>query len=253
MRKFILTLLFFPITAAAAPSAVVYDISNSQVINGSLDASAVSIASISKLMTVYTVLKHNQKLDEKLTVIGNRTPNTKLVKGMKLTRLDLVNLSLVSSDNLAAQTLSENFPGGRSGFMKEMNNNARKLNMSHSGFVDPTGLSIMNFSTLLDIITLTKAVSEFDIVKKAAQVHSVTADTTTGKKTLKVKGMSTSSFFGKEGIVTIKTGFTNAAGFCITMLVWSKDKLYNITVLGAKSKNERQAIVDRLLASINPT
>ena len=53
------------------------EITNNQVITGSLDKSEVSIASISKLMTVYTVLKANQDLDEKLTVQNKKTPEVK--------------------------------------------------------------------------------------------------------------------------------------------------------------------------------
>ena len=60
------------------------------------------IASISKLMTVYTVLKAEQDMDEKLTVRNKKTPTTKLVKGMRLTRKDLIELALVSSDNVAS-------------------------------------------------------------------------------------------------------------------------------------------------------
>jgi D-alanyl-D-alanine carboxypeptidase len=57
--------------------------------------------------------------------------------------------------------------------------------------------------------------------------------------------------FGKEGVITIKTGFTNAAGFCITMLVNCENKLYSLTVLGARTKQERKIIVEKSLQMIN--
>jgi D-alanyl-D-alanine carboxypeptidase len=50
--------------------------------------------------------------------------------------------------------------------------------------------------------------------------------------------------------VTIKTGFTNAAGFCITMLVNANDQLYNITVLGARSKQDREKIIKKAMDKI---
>ena len=251
MNKFILTLLLMlPILAHSATTTVMYDVTNNRVVSGSLDHNELSIASITKLMTVYTVLKENQYLHEKLTVTGKKTPNTKLTKGMVLTRLDLINLALIGSDNLAAQTLAENFVYGYSYFINRMNQHTVELNMSNTRFVEPTGLSPMNYRSINDIVILTKAVHEFDIVKNAAKVKSVTAYTTGGKKQLKITSNSTSMFFGREGIVTIKTGFTKAAGFCITMLVNSNNQLYNITVLGAKSKKERQAIVENLLNTI---
>lgn len=251
MNKFILTLLLLlPMLAHSATTTVMYDVTNDRVVDGSLDHDELSIASISKLMTVYTVLKENQDLQEKLTVTGKKTPNTKLTKGMVLTRLDLINLALIGSDNLAAQTLAENFVYGYSYFINRMNQHTVELSMANTRFVEPTGLSPMNYSSINDIVLLTKAVHEFDIVKDAAKVKSVTTYTTKGKKQLKITSNSTSMFFGREGIVTIKTGFTKAAGFCITMLVNSNNQLYNITVLGAKTKKERQVIVEKFLKTI---
>ena len=265
MSKFFITLLLLPVLAFAKPSAVVYDVTNHSVIQGSLDKQEVSIASISKLMTVYTVLKADQDLDEKLTVRSQRTPNTRLQKGMRLTRKELINLSLISSDNIAAITLGENFPGGLPYFVYQMNKHADELNMFHTGFTEPTGLSPMNYSTVEDIVKLTVAVVDYNIVREAAKTQKEVNANAEGVKTVKkvknkhkvtsegerkITAHPTSNFFGKEGIVTIKTGFTKAAGFCITMLVKSNDKLYNITVLGARTKQERQRIVEASLRKI---
>jgi D-alanyl-D-alanine endopeptidase (penicillin-binding protein 7) len=253
MTKFLITILFLPLSVFAHTNSVVYNITNNQIVSGSLDTSEVSIASITKLMTVYTVLKQEQNLDEQLTVDNTKTSTTRLKKGMKLTRLDLINLALISSDNKAAITLSQHFPGGQTNFVRAMNRNTRELGMKHTGFVEPTGLSPMNYSSIGDVVKLTQVVSQFDLVQEAAKsTKSVALPTKTkkGKKTVKVSGRPTSHYFGKDGIITIKTGFTNAAGFCITMLVEANDQLYNITVLGAKSKQERERIVKKSLAKI---
>ena len=250
MQKLLLILLLTPLLALANPSTVVYNVTNQKVVTGSLDKSEVSIASISKLMTVYTVLKENQNLSELLTVTSNPTPNTKLSKGMVLSRYDLINLALVSSDNLAAITLSENYPGGYSRFVHTMNIHAEKLGMTHTRFIEPTGLSPMNYSTISDIIVLTKEVSQYDIVKFAAKSPTIVAENVKGKKSVKVNSNSTSKYFGKEDIITIKTGFTRAAGFCITMLVKANNQLYNVTVLGARTAHERQLLVEKSLKVI---
>lgn len=267
MRKFFILLLSLPTFAFADLNAVVYNITNDKVIEGSLNSSEVSIASISKLMTVYTVLSLDQDLDEKLAVKSNRTPNTILSKGMVLSRRELIDLALISSDNIAAITLAENFPGGHSNFVLMMNHYAKYLGMNNSGFVEPTGLSPMNYSTISDIVLLTKAVSVFDIVKDAASTkHQQWIDAKKNdpkkKKKKPIKEPvekkkraynPTSNFFGRDGIITIKTGFTRAAGFCITMLVSANDQIYNITVLGAKTKQERQKIVENSLRHIYNT
>jgi serine-type D-Ala-D-Ala endopeptidase (penicillin-binding protein 7) len=251
MRKILLTLLFFPLIAFAQPKAVVYDITNEKVLVGKISETERSIASITKLMAVYTVLKENQNLQERLKVTGNRTPNTRLHRGMTLTRLDLINLSLVSSDNLATLTLAQNFPGGIKRFVERMNDHAFELEMNNSVFTEPTGLDRRNNSTISDIVKLTQAVSGFNIVQAASQVRSIRVVSHKGKQQIRVTGNATSQFFGKEGVIAIKTGFTQAAGFCITILLESNGQLYNLVILGARSIQERNILTERLLKTID--
>jgi D-alanyl-D-alanine endopeptidase (penicillin-binding protein 7) len=253
MRKIILILLMLPLLALADTSTIIYNLTSNQVLSSNQQGEKVSIASISKLMTVYTVLSQNQPMNERLKVTGKHITNTKISKGMILTRIDLIKLSLISSDNLAAITLSENFPGGRAKFIRAMNKHAVELNMMQSGFVEPTGLSVMNFSTVGDIVKLTKAVSVFDIVQSSAQSSNLITHYSRGKSDTKLSSNPTTKYFGQRGIITIKTGFTNAAGYCITMLINVNNQLYNITVLGAKTKQQREAIIKKSLAAIYST
>lgn len=252
MKKIILILsLFFSTLAMANTNVLLLNVTDNSVVRGSIDSTQVSIASISKLMTIHTVLKANQNLNETLTVQSKLRNHTRLVRGMKMTRLDLMKLSLVYSDNLAAITLSENYPGGKEAFMRQMNVNAKELGMTSTYFGDPTGLDSDNSSTIGDISILTSAVSKYQIVRDAAKTENLTVVATRGKKTIKIKVNPTSKFFGHDNMIAIKTGFTNAAGFCITMLLYSNDKIYNLVVLGAHTSKERKKIIEASLNSIN--
>lgn len=253
MRKILFILLFVPTLAFAKATTVVYNITDQHVLSGELSSPSRSIASISKLMAVYTVLIENQPLDETLLVKGKPVTNTRLTAGMQLTRHDLIKLSLIGSDNLATRTLAENFPGGQKAFVDRMNYHAQMLGMKNSRFVEPTGLSPLNNASTQDIVTLTKAVSQFDIVQYAARLPHVTVQSTRGNRTIVITRNSTSTYFGKDGVITIKTGFTKAAGFCITMLVNVNDTLYNITILGATSKAHRQRLIEQSLLTIQST
>jgi D-alanyl-D-alanine endopeptidase (penicillin-binding protein 7) len=204
-------------------------------------------------------LKAEQNLDEQLTVVSSRLPNTKLNKGMRVTRRELIDLALISSDNIAAMTLAENFPRGRAGFVDQMNYNALELHMTNTGFVEPTGLSPMNYSTMTDLLNLTKIVSDYEIIKNAARTQKeikVPVEITVKQKKKKVEktksitSRPTSKYFGREGIIIIKTGYTRAAGYCITMIVEHENKLYNITVLGSKSPKHRQQLIEKALEYI---
>ena len=172
---------------------------------------------------------------------------------MRLTRGDLVKLALVHSDNLAAITLSENFDGGQEAFMRSMNQNAKTLGMYNTVFYEPTGLDANNSSTLQDVSLLTTAASKYETFRQAAQTENLVIHATKGNRIIKIRANPTSTMFGKAGVVTIKTGFTNAAGFCITMLVHSENKVYNLVILGAHSKKERTYLIEKSLKTIYNT
>ena len=253
MRTIILTLFLLLCSsfASANTNVLLLNVTDNSVVNGSAESNKVSIASISKLMTIHTVLKANQNLNETLTVKSKLHNHTRLVRGMKLSRLDLMKLSLVYSDNLAAVTLSENYPGGQEAFINQMNENSKELGMTNTYFGDPTGLDSDNSSTITDISILTNTVSKYQIVRDAAKMENLTVFANKGKKTYTIKVNPTSKFFGHDNIIAIKTGFTNAAGFCITMLLHANDKIYNLVVLGAHSSKERKKIIEASLNSIN--
>jgi len=234
-------------------SWILMNVTDNAVVVDNFGDHKASIASISKLMTVYTVLNANQNLDEILTVQTRLGNHTRLSPGMKLSREDLIKLALIHSDNLAAHTLAENYPGGYDKFIHTMNVNAKNILMENTIFHDPTGLDAGNRSTMKDIIFLTNAASQFPLVREAAQSDKVVVSANKNKRTYVISARPTSTFFGKEGIVTIKTGFTNAAGFCITMLISKENKLYNLVILGARSSQERKKIIERSLSTIKYT
>lgn len=247
MLKFLFVLLF-PISCLAT-NAVVYNSTTKTVLQGNICCEEVSIASISKLMTVYTVLSKNQDLNELITVPDSKT-HGRLSKGMEVSRLDLIKLALVSSDNLAAITLAENYPGGEAKFVLAMNEYAKQLNMEHTRFIEPTGLSIMNYSTPRDVIIMTNELSKHKIFREAGQTKELSILAHKNKRLVVIHSRPTSTYFGHENVVALKTGFTNAAGFCITMIVNSNNQLYNIVILGSRTPSERNRILKELLSKI---
>lgn len=239
-----------PIYSQSHANVLLVNMTDHHLLDGNYHSNKVSIASISKLMTIYTVLKAKQDPMEILTVTEKSINHTRLSKGMELTRYDLIRLSLIHSDNMAALTLSQNYPGGEEAFVKQMNIHTKELQMFDTVFFEPTGLNPYNSSTVHDISLLTSASSTYEMFRDAAQSDSVTVHARKGNKIITIKAGPTSNMFGKEGVVTIKTGFTNAAGWCVTMLVNSDNKMYNLVILGAKSKNERKYLIEKSLKTI---
>jgi len=137
MNKILLyILLLFSLTAQAditARSWIVTD-TRGNTISEKDSLRIQPIASITKLMTVLVVLKADQPKDEiiKLNWSDAKVYHTRLPHSVKnLTRDQLMDLALVKSDNFAAQQLCNNYPGGNSNCVLQMNQEAERLGMIH--------------------------------------------------------------------------------------------------------------------------
>lgn len=180
-----------------------------------------SIASISKLMTVMVVLDAKQDLSEKIK---------------PYTRKELIQLALVKSDNKAAQTLCEYYPSGKDWCIRAMNDKARELGLSETRFIEPTGLSVMNVSTGVELIKLVIAASTYPEIVEASKTSQV-------KIQIKKKWFifnNTNPIIGKRhDFIVSKTGYIRASGGCIVMMLDTDIGRRIVVVLGSKDTKTR--------------
>ena len=191
------------------------------LIEGSNITEVRSIASITKLMTVIAILDYKQDMQEKLG---------------KYTREQHIQLALVKSDNNSAKVLCDNFPGGRFECIRYMNQRANYIGMLRTKFVEPTGLSPMNISTALDLLSLVFEASNYPEIVKASQTAVLSIKV--GKKTLHFN--NTNPIVGKRhNFIISKTGTTNAAGGCIVMMLDTNAGRRIVILLGSKDGKVR--------------
>lgn len=180
-----------------------------------------SIASISKLVTAMVVLDAKQDLDEKLTTY---------------TRSQLLQLTLVKSDNRAAQTLCEYYPGGTARCIYAMNVKMKTLGLEQTSFFEPTGLSVFNVSTARELIKLVQAAQDYPEIVEASKTSQV-------KIKLKKKWFifnNTNPIIGKRhSFIVSKTGYINASGGCIVMMLDTDIGRRIVVVLGSKNTRTR--------------
>ena len=220
MRALILSALLFACNAFAvnitAHSWLETD-DQGNLIEGYNITEVRSIASITKLMTVMAVIDNNQNMQEKLG---------------KYTRAQHIQLALVKSDNNSAKVLCDNFPGGRFECIRYMNEKANYLGMLRTKFVEPTGLSPMNISTALDLLTLVFESSHYSEITQASRTAVLTIKT--GKQTQSFN--NTNPVIGKRhNFIVSKTGSTNAAGSCIVIMLDTDVGRRVVVLLGAKA------------------
>lgn len=194
-----------------------------------------SIASITKLLTVMTVLDAGQNLDEQLTIV--RAHQSSIPPKMKtLSRRTLIELAMVKSDNRAAQTLCEHYPGGLRACVQEMNMKLKTLGMVNSVVYEPTGLDSRNVSTATELTQLVRAARTYGPVVEASQKTKIQIK-------LKKKYFlfsQTNPLVGKtQRVIVSKTGWISASGGCIVMLMDTDLGDRIVVVLGSKSTRTR--------------
>ena len=155
-------------------SALVMDINTGKTLYQKNPAQVRPIASLTKLMTALVVLDARQNLNQTLTIDQNDRDNIKHTYsrvrfGTKVSRRDALHLALMSSENRMASALARHYPGGRSAFIRAMNNKARQLGMRNSRFYDSTGLSTRNVSTARDLAKLITAAYRQPLIRQFTQ------------------------------------------------------------------------------------
>ena len=180
-----------------------------------------SIASITKLMTAMVVLDAGQDLDE-------------FIK--PYTRRELIQLSIVHSNNHATQTLCQQYPGGVHACVQAMNTKAYMMGLAHTRFLEPTGLSVFNVSTAEELIKLVITASAYPEIVSASQKSEVTI--VHKKKTQVFR--NTNPIIGKQfDFIVSKTGWIRASGGCIVMMLDTALGRRIVVVLNSKNTQTR--------------
>lgn len=201
--------------------------SEGKVIDGFNQDNVRSIASITKLITVMTVLDSNQSLDEVI--------NTKPFKSV--TRQMLIDLAIVKSDNKAATILCEQYPGGYPACIQAMNRKVQELGMVDTKLFDSTGLNYNNVSTANDLLKLVQAASKYETIVEASSKSTISIPV---KKNKSVSFRNTNSLVGHGyNFIVSKTGFITKSGGCIVMQLLTNNGLRTVILLGSKNTKTR--------------
>ena len=196
--------------------ALVYDATLARVLYAKRSAGVTPIASITKLMTTLVVADAHQPLAQRLQVTrADWTPYSHLPIGIWLTRAQLFHLALMSSENRAARTLCSNYPGGLPACVRAMNAKAHALGMTHTHFVEPTGLSVQNVSTPGDLAKLVLAAAHNPVIRR----YSTSPGYTIRDGRWRLPYYPTDPLVRDRWwhIVVQKTGFTDPAGQCLVL------------------------------------
>jgi D-alanyl-D-alanine carboxypeptidase (penicillin-binding protein 5/6) len=207
-------------------------------------------ASLTKLMTAYVVFQAltdgRLKLSDEVTIskhawkaegsrtfvqVGTRIPVDILVKGM-----------IVQSGNDATIALAERLGGSEDAFAQMMNEYARRLGMNESHFVNSDGLPVPeHYTSARDMATLAAA-----LIRQFPQYYGLFSLREFVWNNIRQGNRNT--LLSKDPSVDgLKTGHTDAAGFCLVSSASREGMRLISVVMGTPSERAREEASAALL------
>lgn len=235
----------------ASGSALIVDLDNNKVLFSSHPDRVRPIASITKVMTAMVVLDARLPMDEMLSVDISQTPEmrgvfSRVKLNSEISRRNMLLLALMSSENRAAASLAHHYPGGYDAFIRAMNAKARALGMTHTHYVEPTGLSLHNVSSAEDLVKLLKATRQYPLIGQLSTTKEETAVFKHPSYALPFRNTNHLVYRDNWNIQLTKTGFTNAAGHCLIMRTVINQRPVALVVMDAFGKYTHFADASRL-------
>ena len=205
------------------------------------------IASLTKLMTAMVVLDAKQDMTEMIAIDQRdvdilKHSTSRVPVGARISRGDVLQLALMSSDNRAAASLGRTYPGGVVAFKSAVRAKVAALGMTQTVIEEPTGLSPNNRSTATDLVKMATAASAYPEIARI---------TTESSEMININGRgvqyrNTNRLVGAKGweIGLSKTGYTEEAGRCLIMKIKAAGRNATLVLLNAKASSAR--IVDAM-------
>ena len=226
-----------------APSAILVDGENFNILFEKNSHQQRSVASITKVMTVLLIMEDIEKGKISLTDTVTASAHAAsmggsdiwLEEGEQMSVDDMLKATLVASANDAAVALAEYTEGSEEAFVKRMNNRAKELGMKDTVFKNCNGLDEEgHISSAYDV-----ALMSAELIKHA-KVFDYTSIWLDFLRDGKTQIVNTNKLLKSyNGITGLKTGTTDDAGSCISATA-KRDGLFLIAVvLGSDSGTDR--------------
>ena len=235
----------------AAKSWLLLEMGSNQVLSTEKPDERLEPASLTKLMTAYLVFaalhKKTLALDQPLPVSEKawRTGGSKMFVRVdtQVPVEDLIKGMIVQSGNDACVTLAEGIAGSEENFAQMMNREAKRLGMNSSSFRNSTGLPDPElYTTARDLSLLASALIR-DFPEEYKKYYSMKEYTYNGI----TQPNRNRLLFIDPTVDGVKTGHTEAAGYClISSALRDKRRLLSV-VLGTNSDSARASESQKLL------
>ena len=150
------------------------------------------------------------------------------------TVIDILRGIIIQSGNDASKAIAEHMAGSEAGFAKLMNAEAQRLGMTHTTFVNPTGLpDPAHKSSARDLAILARA-----IIRDSAEYYPIYAERDFKYNGIK-QGNRNALLYTDPTVDGLKTGHTEEAGYCLVTSSKRNDMRLISVILNTHSAQAR--------------
>ena len=248
--------LALPVQAAAPKSAVLMEAATGTILYESNPHQALAPASVTKVMTLLLIMEAIDsgriRWDDPVTAseaaAAKGGSQVYLKAGETMTVSDMVKSIAVSSANDCACAMAEHLAGSETAFVAQMNARAAELGMEDTHFVNCTGLdddpSAKDHKTSAHDI----AVMSRELLVNHPDIKNFT---TIWMDTIRdgAFGLSNTNTMVRyyPGCTGLKTGFTSAAGYCLSASALRDGMELIAVVMGSETSQDRFAACKEML------
>ncbi|WP_436759060.1 D-alanyl-D-alanine carboxypeptidase family protein [Streptosporangium sp. V21-05] len=236
-------------------AAYLYDAGTGTIHLSKQAGKRMPVASLTKVMTAYVVLRE-AKLDATVTIQAadvkhaatNGATHASLRAGERLTVRDLLYAVMLPSGADASHALARVYGPGNAAFVAKMNATARSMGLVDTRYASADGLPkpAPGYSTALDQAKLADLALRDPLLRIIASTRRhVVAKT----KVHRAHSWTNSNkLLGKTpGVMGLKTGYTSAAGYCLSFAADRDGHRLVGVILGESNADRRFQSATRLL------
>jgi D-alanyl-D-alanine carboxypeptidase (penicillin-binding protein 5/6) len=208
-------------------------------------------ASLTKIMTGYVVEEEIRRgrlgVEERVQISVNawRTGGSKMFirEGTSVAVSELLKGVIIQSGNDASVALADHIAGSEDQFADLMNQQAQLLNMSDTQFRNSTGLpDEQHYSTAWDLALLTRA-----LIKNHPEQYALYSQKSYTYNNIEQPNRNR-LLWRDRSVDGVKTGFTNAAGYCLVASAERNGMRLISVVLGTENDEARMRESQKLLS-----
>ena len=218
----------------AVQAAVLADLDSGRIIYSKNMDEQRSPASLTKIMTgllaIEAVESGQCSMDEMDTApadcqqgMDSSSSNASIVSGEEMSFGDYIKCALIHSANDACNVIAVHVAGSIDAFVAKMNERAAALGCTSTSFADPNGLSSSNKTTAYDLYLITKEAIKHEQFMNICNTEYVEIPATNvnparsyySSNALLTANGTYGSGYVYEYAAGVKTGFTQAAGYCL--------------------------------------